>query len=247
MVGWQGRVVEDQAEFIAYLREVVCPRIADADSSFSTEMRGLATTGMQTEFVERLLNAVPGPKDWEIGEAFAECMLAADPHCEVRWPWNSVRDRRTPRASLPGADLVGFCRKDDVVLLLFGEVKTSKDVGSPPGVMYGGSGMIWQLERSATRLDIQHSLLKWLYERCASHSDRDLYKKAVARYLSSEGKELLLVGALIRDTPSTESDLESRGRALFAMFPKPTRIRLIAWYLPVKITQWQHLLQEGAS
>ena len=100
-------------------------------------MRGLATTGMNTEFVERLLNAVPGPKNWEIGEALAECMLAAGPRCEIRWPWHSVRDCRTPRASLPGADLVGFCRKGEVVLLLFGEVKTSQDESSPPRVMYG--------------------------------------------------------------------------------------------------------------
>ena len=45
----------------------------------------------------------------------------------VDWPWNTVRNRRTPRASLPGADLVGFYRENDTVLLLFGEVKTSSD------------------------------------------------------------------------------------------------------------------------
>ena len=54
--------------------------------------------------------------------------------------------------------------------------------------------MTWQLEQSATRLDIQHALLRWLHARCQDQPYRDLYRKAVKRYLSSEGKELLLVG-----------------------------------------------------
>jgi hypothetical protein len=244
---WEGRVVYDDAAFTQYVREVVRPRVADADSSFASDLRGLATTGMETEFVERLLNAVPEPKDWEIGEALAECALRSDSGREVHWPWNTVRDRRTPRASLPGADLVGFFREDDTVLLLFGEVKTSWDTSAPPGVMNGGSGMAWQLEQSATRLDIQHALLKWLHARCGGPPYRDLYEKAVARYLKSEGKDLLLVGVLIRDTAPSERDLKARGEALAVTLPAPTRIELIAWYLPVPIAEWPELLQEGAS
>ena len=53
---------------------------------------------METEFVERILNAVPELKGWEIGEALAECALGNDAGREVHWPWNTVRDRRTPRA-----------------------------------------------------------------------------------------------------------------------------------------------------
>ena len=92
----------------------------------------------------------------------------------------------------------GFYCEDDTVLLLFGEVKTSSDSNTPPSVMSGGSGMTWQLEQSATRLDIQHALLRWLHARCQDQPYRDLYRKAVKRYLASEGKELLLVGVLIR-------------------------------------------------
>jgi len=245
--GWEGRVVHDSADFAEYVREVVCPRVADAGSSFASDLRGLASTGMATEFVERLLNAVPEPKDWEIGEAFAECALGSDSDREVHWPWNTVRDRRTPRASLPGADLVGFLREDDTALLLFGEVKTSSDRRAPPGVMNGGSGMAWQLEQSATRLDIQHALLKWLHARCGTHPYRGLFEKAVGRYLGSEGKDLLLVGVLVRDTEPSEADLKARGQTLAVRLPAPTRIELIAWYLPVPIAEWQRLLQEEAS
>lgn len=243
---WEGRRVGDANQFQRFMREVVRPRVSDVASSFESDLRGLATTGMATEFVERHLRAVPDPEGWEVGEAFAECALQQDSGRDVHWPWNTVRDRRTPRASLPGSDLVGFYREDDLVLLLFGEIKTSSDANTPPNVMNGVSGMAWQLEQSATRLDIQHALLKWLHARCQSEPDRDLYEKAVGRYLKSEGKELLLVGILIRDTHPSELDLKSRGQALSKKLSKPTRIELIAWYLPVPIAEWPKLLKEEA-
>ena len=123
----------------------------EAQSQFAAELRSMATTGMTTEFVENLFLAVPEEKSWAVGEALAECVLADDETREVCWPWNLVRDRRTPRASLPGADLVGFCKEGDDVLLLFGEVKTSSDARTPPNVMSGRGGMAWQLKDEATR------------------------------------------------------------------------------------------------
>ena len=240
---WEGRVVKDSSRFNEYLRDIVSPRVVDSDSSFASTLLGLATTGMETEFVGRLLNEIPEPESWEIGEALAECLLRDDADREVHWPWNTVRDRRTPRASLAGADLVGFQREGDAVLLLFGEVKTSTDKNTPPSVMNGGSGMAWQLERSATQLDVQRALLQWLYARCGSPLHRQLYEKAVNRYLSSQGTDLLMVGVLIRDTSPSEFDLRARGRELAATVPAPTRIELIAWYLPVQIAKWPEVLQ----
>lgn len=243
---WEGRHVADAKRFAGFVRDVVRPRMADEISSFEPDLRGLATTGMATEFVEHLLKAVPEPEGWEVGEALAECALEKDSGREVHWPWSTVRDRRTPRASLPGTDLVGFYRQGETVLLLFGEVKTSSDAGTPPNVMYGGSGMAWQLEESAKRLDIQRSLLQWLHARCLVEPYRDLYEKAVSRYLASDGKELLIVGVLIRDTPPNEADLKSRGKALAQKLGSPTRVELIAWYLPVPIAEWPALLREEA-
>ena len=246
-VQWEGRVVDDRERFGRYMREAVRPRISDEASSFSTELQGLATTGLDTRFVARLLRAVPDPESWEIGEAFAECALRDVSDRQVHWPWNMVRDRRTPRASLPGADLVGFYCDGQDVFLLFGEVKTSSDARTPPGVMSGGSGMAWQLEQSAISLDIQRSLLQWLYARCQSESHYlELYRKAVERYLRSEGKALLLVGVLIRDTPPDERDLKARGEALSHRIADPTRVDLVAWYLPIPISGWPALLQESA-
>jgi hypothetical protein len=246
---WIGRRVDNADVFRRYVKERVRARVDDdeAGDPFAAELRGMATTGMATEFVERLLRAVPEDKSWEIGEALAECVLTDDDSREVCWPWNLVRDRRTPRASLPGADLVGFCRQGETVLLLFGEVKTSSDSRTPPNVMNGSGGMTWQLAEEATRLDVQHVLLKWLRARCNSQQHLGLYHAAVERYVQSQGKDILLVGILLRDTQADERDVKSRSTALSEKLTCPTRIEITAWYLPVPISNWPKLLREEAS
>ena len=245
-VSWEGRHVTDAKSFVGFLRDVVRPRVADDASSFQPDIRRLATTGMATEFVERLLSALPTPHGWEIGEALAECALVSDSGREVYWPWNTVRDRRTPRASLPGADLVGFFLRDNAVFLLFGEVKTSSDAHAPPKVMCGASGMTWQLEESAKRLDIMQSLLKWLHARCRTVLYRSFFEEAVKRFLASGGSDLVIVGVLVRDTAPSEADLRSSGIALSTKIASPTRVDLIAWYLPALVADWAQLLREDA-
>lgn len=244
---WEGRRVDDTDGFRAYLLGAVRERVRDADDDFEPELRGLATTEMATEFLASFLTAVPPTEDWEIGEALAECVLREETKHEICWPWNAIRDRRTPRASLPGADLVGFCRYGAEVLLLFGEVKTSSEASSPPNVMYGGSGMTWQLHEEATRLDIQHALLRWLRARCNKPEHIELYRAAVAKYLASTGREILLVGVLVRDTAPNERDLQSRAKHLAMRLPSPTRVELVAWYLPIPIPDWVAVLEGGRS
>ncbi|MYB34805.1 MAG: hypothetical protein F4X92_06720 [Gammaproteobacteria bacterium] len=219
----------------------------EVQNKFEAELRGMATTGMATQFVENLLRAVPVEKPWAVGEALAECILADDETREICWPWNSIRDRRTPKASLPGADLVGFCKEGDSVLLLFGEVKTSSDKSTPPNVMYGSGGLIWQLKNEAARLDLQHVLLTWLRTRCESDEYREIYRAAVDRYVQSLGKEILLVGMLLRDTEPNELDVSIRARGLADCLSDPTRIEINAWYLPIPIEGWPGLLHMDAS
>ena len=245
---WRGHVVVDEDRFKSYVAGRVKARMEDdeAQGQFAAELHGMATTGMATEFVETLLQTVSEEKSWAVGEALAECVLADDETREVCWPWNLVRDRRTPRASLPGADLVGFCKEGDAVLLLFGEVKTSSDASTPPNVMSGSGGMAWQLKNEATDLNIQHALLKWLRARCASAEHQALYQAAVCRYVQSLGKEILLVGILLRDTEPNELDVTARAKALAKSLGSPTRIEITAWYLPVPIKDWPALLHGGA-
>jgi len=57
---WCGKAVDDHRRFAAFLHDVVGRRVTDEESGFAADLRGLATTDMATEQVERLLRACPG-------------------------------------------------------------------------------------------------------------------------------------------------------------------------------------------
>ena len=234
---WRGLVIDDHAEFDLYLRGPVWERVTDAafETEFSADMDALATTGMASDTLRDLLDATGEPLDWEVGEAMAECLLK-DEHGAV-WPWNENRDRKTPKASLPGADIVGFLGAEPDTIFLFGEVKTSSDKDNPPGVMAGRSGLAHQIDSLATQKDAQNTLLKWLYARCTTPDLMTLFKTAAERYLNSGGKDFAVVGVLLRDTSAHRDDLRTRGIKLDTGAASP-RIRLDAWYTPRPIADW---------
>ena len=251
---WRGATVTDGAAFRRYMRSRVSARVHDTAHRAGVEdaLRGLASTSMETAFVESFLKAAPPINSWEIGEALAECVLADDATVKACWPWNSARDRRTPRASLPGADLVGFCRVGDEVLLLFGEVKTSSDPATPPGVMTGRTGMTTQLERLATDGGLQFALVNWLFARCQDPVHEDLFRLASERFIASSGRALVVAGVLVRDTQPNALDLQSRAASLAATInaggggagtvDANTRVELIALYAPIPINDWPELV-----
>ena len=61
---WRGHVVVDEDRFKSYVAGRVKARVEDdeAQGQFAAELHGMATTGMATEFVETLLQAVPEEK-----------------------------------------------------------------------------------------------------------------------------------------------------------------------------------------
>lgn len=237
-VKWEGLVFSNKSKFQKYLREVVQPRLNDSDSSFEAELSSLKRNGMNTTYLGKLLSSIPNYLPWEIGEALAECLCQDDSSREVIWPWNNRRDRKTPRASLPGTDLVGFCCENGKTLFLFGQVKTSSDASTPPSVMNGKKGLRNQIEELAFCIDVQRSLLEWLHSRCRCQPFRDLYEDARCCYLGSGGKETLLVGVLIRDTAPDERDLKAAGVNLSTLTDIPARIELCGWYFPVPLQEW---------
>ncbi|MYF36429.1 MAG: hypothetical protein F4226_06485 [Synechococcus sp. SB0678_bin_12] len=87
---WCGKAVDDRRRFAAFLRDVVGRRVADEESVFAADLRGLATTDMAAEQVERLLQAVPDPKSSEIGEGVGG--VCADEHL----PRCSALDSQSP-------------------------------------------------------------------------------------------------------------------------------------------------------
>jgi hypothetical protein len=235
---WRGHKIVDLAEFDLFLKGAVKARVTDAEfeNVLAGDLQALATTQMASETLATVLSASYAPLDWEIGEAIAECLLEQE--FNACWPWNENRDRKTPRASLPGADLVGFIGENDDATLLFGEVKTSSDKNQPPGVMAGRSGLVHQIDKLATSPKIQASLLRWLFARCRNTLLWTKFETACKRYIGSGGKDFELVGVLLRDTLPHEDDLRTRGEALAALGQPLPKVRLDAWYAPRAINEW---------
>lgn len=242
-VHWEGRVVVNKEQFTDYIQNVVIPRFEGQDPALQAEMFALATTRMQIEYVEEFFSSISPPPPWRLGEAFAECALRDDSDLDVVWPWNIARDYKTPKASLPGADLVGFSAKNGETVLLFGEVKTSSDKSSPPSVM---RVMKKQLEQIFDREEIKAALIKWLRAHCNTASHRLLFREAAGRYFRSLGKEFLLVGVLIRDTQPKVTDVKNTGQKLASHVTEPTSVELRAWYSPVEFTMWNSPIEDSS-
>jgi hypothetical protein len=241
---WAGRSIADDPDFLAYLKGPVRSRLEDEEQAgpFAAELSALATTGLGAETVEAVLTGQARErKPWEVGEALAEVLL--EDHHQAVWPWNTERDKRTPKASLPGADLVGFVALGETdAVLAIGEVKTSADVSTPPGVMDGRSGMAHQLQQYEGNPDLQGTILKWLRARCRSTDFWPYYESAVGRYLNSGARDFVLFGVLMRDTQPHVLDLENRGKTLGTAASDPTAYQLTAWHLPRPVADWPDLV-----
>ncbi len=141
-VSWHGVSMEDGDGFNTFITNDVVSRLHDEEGTieFEAHLRGLANTGFARNSLDAILAAeIPEERNWAIGEAMAEAYLESKHN--ITWPWNMERDKRNPKASLSGADLVGFKTDEDGIRLALGEVKTSTDVNTPPSVMSGRSGM----------------------------------------------------------------------------------------------------------
>lgn len=242
VVHWRGVCIADPVEFELFLQGPVRARVTDAEFGAQVEqdLLALATTQMEIHTLREVLEADVPPLDWEIGEAVAECLL--EDEFGVLWPWNENRDRKTPRASLPGADLVGLLCDGDEATFFFGEVKTSSDTARPPGVLSGRGGLIHQIDTLATDLKVRKSLLMWLAARCKGTEHAAKFESACRRYIQSGGKDIALVGVLLRDTVPHHDDLRTRGEKLAASAANKPSIRLDAWYAPRSIADWVDLV-----
>jgi len=245
---WRGINVVDGDIYHSFMRNEVASRLHDEEGAqeFETCLRALASTGFALESLNAILAAeIPEERSWAIGEALAEAYLESE--LDITWPWNMGRDKRTPKASLPGADLVGFEIKNDVIRLVLGEVKTSTDNDTPPNVMVGRSGMIHQIDNLANNLGLINQLLRWLLPRCKHTAHEMSFKMAVTLLLESGNKDVALFGILVRDTQPNELDLKNRGRSLATILRAPATCQLIAIYLPCNIEDLPTLVSVGAS
>ena len=245
-VSWQGINIAQEVAFESFLMNDVVSRLHDEEGTceFETTLRSLASTGFANENIDKILAAeIPEERDWAIGEAIAEAYLSL--YHNVTWPWNMERDKRTPKASLPGADLIGFEIQNGLVSLALGEVKTSSDPNAPPNVMNGRSGMQHQLNRLASDLGLIYQLLKWLLSRCKGTQHETYFREAITRFVDSGNKAIALFGVLIRDTTQNELDLQGRANSLAATLDEPTTCKLIALYIPCSIAELPKRITES--
>jgi hypothetical protein len=247
-VNWCGFCLTQNDEYIRFIQNDVAERLYDhlGQEDFNNHLRGLAATGFALDNLDAILAAeVPEQRAWAIGEAFAEAWLSKQ--WGVIWPWSMERDKRTPKASLPGADLIGFVTVENETRLLIGEVKTSSDKNTPPNVMNGRTGIIHQLEDIASNLSLIAQLLKWLQPRCKNTSYEPHFNAAVTLMLTKGNQNIAIFGVLIRDTTPSAQDLTERAKRLAQTVQIPTHCHLQALYLPHTIAGLPTLVANGAT
>ena len=230
------------------MTEDVVSRLYDEEGStkFETHLLSLATTGFARANLDDILKSeTHEERDWAVCEAMAEAYLGRE--YGITWPWNMERDKRNPRASLPGADLIGFMIEDGKVRLVLGEVKSSSDANTPPSVMKGRSGMVHQLDKLTNDLSLICQILKWLLLRCKGTQFEISFNSAVGLFLNSGNNDIALFGILVRDTQPNKLDLQARGQALSRTLQAPTTCHLLAIYLPYAIESLPAIISGGGS
>ncbi|MCG8337175.1 MAG: hypothetical protein MJE63_21965 [Proteobacteria bacterium] len=230
--------------FATFLTDEVSQRLEDTEEklAFESHLTGLVGTGFAKENLQEILESdITEERNWAAGEALAEAWL--EYVHKITWPWNMERDKRTPKASLPGADLVGFQECDKEIRLVLGEVKSSSQEKYPPNVMTGKSGMEHQIDKLATDLSIVARLLRWLFPRCKGNQFEASFNSAVQLFLESGNKAVSLFGVLIRDTEPNELDLKNRGQTLKKCIQSPTSCDLLSLYLPFSLNELSERIQ----
>ena len=218
----------------------VTERVRDSafENELANKLRGLASSGASAEWLASFLDETTAREvlPWQVGEAVAETVLAGEHG--VTFPWNVRRDQRNPRASLQGADIVGFSDGLGGPQFVFGEVKSSSDQSSPPTVVVGRSGLDKQLERLIGDKKLQFTLLKWLYARVGD-APGSTFANALAAFIESQGELIRLIGVLVRDTPANERDVSERVRTLGDQVRRPGSVEIYVMYMPRPMTEWE--------
>ena len=213
------------------------------------ELTGLLDTGFCSENLLADIQAFENPepadlRDWRIGEALAEVILAESFHC--RFHWNELRDARNPRGNKTGADLVGFIEVDGNVLFLFGEVKTSSEKKSPPQVMTkADDGIEKQLKDLYSTQSKRQILVTYLKSKTLNLADDHQFKKdyniALRSYYGAEHYQL--IGVLIRDVDHDEIDVSISYNRIKTTILNPVGLKLIALYTSIESTNWHKIIK----
>ena len=192
------------------------------------------TRGFNKKKLSDCLSVTTPRSGWKIGEKFAECYLAD--YRGALFPYNAIRDEKNPKASMQGADLVGLATVGDRILFLFGEVKTSGQIGTP-SVIYGRDGLICQLNRLMSGSSVRVDLIRWLGKKLTHRNSEDpdvtAYNLAAVIYFGSRS-EFKVVGIMVRDVDPNESDMMPVMRKI--EMDDSAYVELLALYIPEHIS-----------
>lgn len=246
-VDYEGHLFLD-GKFEECLQGRVKEKFQDSEWAEMLTEQAVESTGFSEEnFTDIFVNREE-ESSWRIGELVAESIL--EDKYDVRFYYNSSRDSKNLRSNLTGADLIGFCNIENDVCFLFGEVKTSNDLDTPPNVLYGKTGMIYQLESLINDKNKRHDLVKWVWGKAILIKGRfkEECAKALGTYIGSNHCKLQLVGVLVRDTQPNERDLKARARALRNNIPANMKVKLISLYSGFKMENknWEKAMNRGA-
>ena len=225
----------------AYLANRVSSKITEADSSeqLRSHLAELETTGFNSgELFAQTIDSQLHVKDWEIGEAIAETVLE-DEH-EAMFPWETGWDKRTLKANLPGADIVGFQHKK-APRFIFGQVKSSSETRVPPQIINSSNDCLKnQMHHLLHKPSERMQLIAWLLLRVKGTDWMSAFKEALENYAQ---KDYCIVGVLVsggrtanpKDLTGICTDIQHTN--------KECDMSLLGYYLPLDKEEWHRLLQ----
>jgi hypothetical protein len=226
-----------QHDFVSYLVEVVRPewhRWITIDPSL---VQSLVQTGFSSSAIEALtkVNAVNYSEttlQGDFGEVLSTVFLASQRG--MSFPWPTFWDRRVPKASLGGGDIVGFAYDRQGAFFVVGQAKASSETRQPPTVVtHPKNGLVAQLMLLYDTRELVVAHLRWLLVRSKGEKwEQDLIQ-AMTRFF--EDSTRVIVGVLVRDCYPAPLDLEIAHNKF-----KPDsgpKVQLFGCYLPMGLTE----------
>lgn len=223
-----------QHELDAALASDICKIVQDDQGQ--QDCLDLFTEGNTTNFDMEGLRSLfrvgdEDVKDWQVGEAIAIAYLHDHRDCLV--PWNTQRDLRTPKGSLPGVDICGIRTYNGHDQFFFCEVKTSTEEAYPPQVASRrprSGGLAAQVEELRDKAAIRKTIIYYLASRAKCGSWKDWFRKATATYLR-DNSNVSIFGFMVRDVAPDSRDLNKRVKDV-AKSTNEMQIEFLALYLP---------------
>ncbi len=229
----------DAKKCAQWLATEVAPRVYDQDTidGFADDVAALAVEGFDNTALLEYVDAPPTkPGLHDIGESVADLFLIEKDGLLL--PSNRRRDLRTPKGSLPGADIAGYSKTaHGNYQFAFGEIKTSTDAASPPSVMtHSDHGMVAQLIRLNNSLEIRRQLIYYLRSRRASTELTLAYSSSMESLAQGEYR---LFGVLVRGVAPASSDVLKPVAKLRANISSDKKCSVYVLHADLAFDQWE--------